>query len=122
MSPTRNPSVDGLMMIYSEGFKQAIQEKVNDRKFTTEEYASKARAYIGSIPFDTDIPFTNVKADSILMNMLEYARMCGGDSGTRYVACAIVDCGTSVEPLAALASDWLKFFLWPCKLRSVCAH
>jgi len=63
----------------------------------------------------------SVKLDAVMSTMLACAEECGGKSGKRYVASAIVACsrkggdGDVVEALAALGTTWLTHLLFICQ-------
>ncbi|KDQ09140.1 hypothetical protein BOTBODRAFT_191323 [Botryobasidium botryosum FD-172 SS1] len=100
--------------VYGDEFKISVQNKFNDAQITTPEYSRSATKHVLLVAEEAIIPFTELHARGILESMHEYAPMCGGDRGARYVSCAILSCD-SEEHLVALASDWFKLLLWPFK-------
>jgi hypothetical protein len=50
----------------------------------------------------------------VLMAMLDYSRMCGGDHSVRYTASAILACNEVTHDLVDLANTWVRYLLWPC--------
>ncbi|KDQ12080.1 hypothetical protein BOTBODRAFT_176615 [Botryobasidium botryosum FD-172 SS1] len=109
-------SSDGksFLTILTDPFNNSVIEMVNDAK-TTADYVNKAKKYIAAVPLGATIPPYDIPAKRILESMLKHAGICGGGRGTRYVACAIVNCKESVYDRVTLAADWLRFFLLPFK-------
>ncbi|KDR73281.1 hypothetical protein GALMADRAFT_251878 [Galerina marginata CBS 339.88] len=66
----------------------------------------------------------SVHLDKVMLAMLAYAQECGGESGKRYVAAAIVSCSKEdsdadvVGALAALGTTWLTHLLFVFKTRT----
>ncbi|KDQ15328.1 hypothetical protein BOTBODRAFT_54884 [Botryobasidium botryosum FD-172 SS1] len=114
---TQGDSDNGVCAVLNEKSKEIIHGFINDLSIATEEYVKYAQ---GALQFDIDqsttIPHSKVRAQLLLRTMLDCAPMCGGDRGTRYAACAIVSTRRDVNTLIGLASDWLKFLLWPFKI------
>ncbi|KAF8157166.1 hypothetical protein B0H34DRAFT_808436 [Crassisporium funariophilum] len=93
--------------------KTPLEELVNAaQKIVTEKFAPDSRS---TYTYEKGSERLSVRLDEIMSAMLTYVEECGGDSGKRYVASAILACSEVedvVESLEALGTTWLTHFLF----------
>lgn len=118
-SHSRAPSDTKSLLNILSDLSKSIQNRIDDRSIKTDEYSRAAEGYIDQLLSDDAMipPANKVSVKKVLCSIQKNAVMCGGEEGTRYTACAIVDCATRCkrDGLIALAGDWLKCFLLPCE-------
>ncbi|KIM46724.1 hypothetical protein M413DRAFT_261455 [Hebeloma cylindrosporum] len=89
----------------------ATAEKIIDEKFSPDPQSTYTYK-------EFDAEGISVELDKIMIAMLACVEECGGESGKRYVASAIVACSKEedvVGALAALGTTWLTHFLFAFK-------
>jgi hypothetical protein len=110
-SPTPSDLRAGTLTLLEEEFNRLLE----DDTVTTEQYISRASAHLRTLSVEPKtrrlIPQTDIDAHKLLSAMLEHAPT---DRGKRYTACVIISCEEKIDRLLGLATDWLKFLLWPC--------
>ncbi|KAF8157156.1 hypothetical protein B0H34DRAFT_712505, partial [Crassisporium funariophilum] len=99
--------------------KTPLGELVNAaQRILTERFTPDSRS---TYTYEKGTERLSVRLDKIMSAMLTYVEECGGDSGKRYVASAILAC-TEVEDVAkaleALGTTWLTHFLFIFKTRN----
>jgi hypothetical protein len=92
-----------------------LQELANAaEKVVNEKFALDCRSIF---KYTKDSNEMSVKLGEIMLAMLASAEECGGESGKRYVASAILACSKEedeVAALAALGTTWLTHLLFIC--------
>jgi hypothetical protein len=93
-----------------------LQEVVNAaEKIINEKFAPDCRSIFR---YTKDSEEISVKLYEVMIAMLAGAEECGGESGKRYVASAILACSKEedvIGALAALGTTWLTYFLFICQ-------
>lgn len=113
--------------IYEEKLKPSV-DKLKVGGGAIQELVSKAEHIINDIfaphPSSTykhtpkGSAAISVELSGVMLAMLACADECGGESGKRYVACAILACSkeeNTVEALQALGTTWLTHLLFICQ-------
>lgn len=118
-------SSEALVKLYEEKLKPGInavrksrtplQELVDAaEKIINEKFAPDSRS---TYKYKKDSEEISVELDKVMIAMLACAEECGGESGKRYVASAILTCSREedvVAALAALGTTWLTHLLFIC--------
>ena len=95
---------------------QTIQALINDdvpTSMRTQQAEARLRWFIVVLPQAESrmIPDIAIDSHKVLKAMLDHAPT---ERGKRYAACCIMCDKESCVELMALASDWVKFLLYPC--------
>ncbi|KXN86444.1 hypothetical protein AN958_10100 [Leucoagaricus sp. SymC.cos] len=97
-----------------------LQELVDAaEKIVNERFASDSKSTFKYKKGDDEI---SVQLDKVMVAMLAGAEECGGESGQRYVASAILACSKEedvVEALASLSITWLTHLLFICRFQNL---
>ena len=115
-------SSDDSREYYEEKLKPRIQV-VTESAVSLHELVDAAEKIINEkFAHDSESAFTyadiSVQLDQVMMAMLACAEECGGESGKRYVASAILACCEEedvVGALVALGTTWLTHLLFICR-------
>jgi len=105
------PSIENVRMSPT-----TLQELVDTaEKIINEEFAANPQS---TYTYRRDSEEISVELDQVMIAMLTCVEECGGESGKRYVASAIVACSNEedmVGALAALGTTWLTHLLFICQ-------
>jgi len=139
MAHNRNDSLDSLSSLTSISSRTSIEtyeslkEEITDveqslidlqelvdaaEKVLNEKFAPEPQS---TYTYKKESETISVNLTAVMSTMLACAEECGGESGKRYVASAIVACsrkgghGDVVEALAALGTTWLTHLLFICQ-------
>jgi hypothetical protein len=119
-------SSDAAVELYEERLKPGI-DTIRKSQTPLHELVGAAETIIGekfaldsrsTFKYKKDSEEVSVKLDEVMIAMLACAEECGGESGKRYVASAILACSLEedlVAALAALGTTWLTHFLFICQ-------
>jgi hypothetical protein len=118
-------SSDAAVELYEERLKPGIdtirksqtslQELISAAEKIIEKFAPESRS---TFKYKKDSEEISVELDKVMIAMLACAEECGGESGKRYVASAILTCSLEedvVAALAALGTTWLTHLLFICQ-------
>lgn len=119
-------SSDASVELYKERLKPGIDAVKESRaplqdlvgaaeKIISERFAPDSRS---TYKYKKDSEEISVELDQVMIAMIACAEECGGESGKRYVASAILTCSNEedvVGALAALGTTWLTHLLFICQ-------
>jgi hypothetical protein len=119
-------SSDASVELYGGRLKPGI-DTVRKSQTPLQELVAAAEKIIGetfapdsrsTYKYKKDSEEISVELDKVMIAMLACAEECGGESGKRYVASAILTCSGEedvVAALAALGTTWLTHLLFICQ-------
>lgn len=127
--PLTSCSLESSVEFYEEKLKPGIEEigrsgvslqdlAIQAETLITETFEPDSRSIYRYKSDSTEI---SVELDKVMLSMVECVEKCGGDSGKRYVAPAIMTCARQarqedvVAALQFLGTTWLTRFLFVCQ-------